>query len=103
MIDRKYSDGTIWPVSIDCDDDPDGNDGGYDSHANYVIPEAMWDCWLGMQEIMTLTPPGHAVPQLPELKAGALNWGEMTELGAFPTRDEFESMLDEQLAAKVAA
>jgi DNA polymerase I-like protein with 3'-5' exonuclease and polymerase domains/5'-3' exonuclease len=75
----------------------------YDEIAVSVPRQSAWDCWLGMQEIMTLTPPGHAVPQLPELKAGALNWGEMTELGAFPTRDEFESMLDEQLAAKVAA
>ena len=75
----------------------------YDEIAVSVPRSAAWDCWLGMQEIMTLTPPGHSVPQLPELKAGALNWGQMVELGAFPSREAFDIMLDEQLAKKAAA
>ena len=75
----------------------------YDEIAVSVPRSAAWDCWLGMQDIMTLTPPGHVVPQLPELKAGALNWGQLVELGAFPTREAFEAMLDEQLAERAAA
>lgn len=39
--ERKFSDPMQWGVSIDLDDEPDGSEGGYDSHGNYVPPEAM--------------------------------------------------------------
>lgn len=75
----------------------------YDEVAVSVPRSAAWDLWLEMQDIMTLTPPGHVVPQLPELKASALNWGTCVELGAFPTEEEFEETMDTQLAKKAAA
>jgi DNA polymerase I-like protein with 3'-5' exonuclease and polymerase domains len=75
----------------------------YDELAVSVPRSAAWDCWMGMQEIMTLVPPGHRVPQLPELKAGACNWGGMIELGPFPTEAEFDEAMDTQLAKRAAA
>jgi DNA polymerase I-like protein with 3'-5' exonuclease and polymerase domains len=75
----------------------------YDEITVSVPRPAAWDLWLGMQDVMTLTPPGHKVPQLPELKASALNWGTCVELGAFPTEDEFNEVMDKQLAERSAA
>ena len=61
MMDRKYSDPTIWDNSIDSDDKPDGSEGGYDRHGNYIIPAAM-------QEIVTLREAlEHACKYVPEL------------------------------------
>lgn len=41
LKEREFSDGSIWDVSIDFDMAADGSEGGYDSHGNYVVPEAM--------------------------------------------------------------
>lgn len=40
-MDRKYSDPNIWDNSIDCDDAPDGSDGGYTKNGYYILPPAM--------------------------------------------------------------
>lgn len=39
--ERKFSNGEIWDVSVDWDDPSDGSEGGYDSHGNFVVPQAM--------------------------------------------------------------
>jgi len=75
----------------------------YDEVAISVPRAAAWDCWLQMQEIMTLTPPGHIVSQLPELKASATDWGSCVELGANPTEDQFNAVMDTQLLKRSAA
>ena len=75
----------------------------YDELAISVPRSAAWHCWMELQDIMTLTPPGHVVPQLPELKASALNWGSVIEMGPYPSKDEIYAMLDEQLAKRQAA
>ena len=41
QVDRKYSTPEIYDNSIDYDDEPDGSDGGYDRHGNFIIPSAM--------------------------------------------------------------
>jgi DNA polymerase I-like protein with 3'-5' exonuclease and polymerase domains/5'-3' exonuclease len=75
----------------------------YDEVAVSVPRAAAWGMWLEMQSIMTITPPGHVISQLPELKAGAHNWGNLEELGAFPTEDAFNEMLDKQISKRAAA
>jgi hypothetical protein len=40
-VDRKYSNGSDWDNSIDYDDEPDGSEGGYDRHGNFIIANAM--------------------------------------------------------------
>jgi DNA polymerase I-like protein with 3'-5' exonuclease and polymerase domains/5'-3' exonuclease len=75
----------------------------YDELAISVPRAAAWDCWLQMQAIMTLTPPGHIVSQLPELKASATDWGSCVELGAHPTEDQFNAVMDTQLLKRSAA
>ena len=40
-MDRKFSDGTVWDNSIDYDDAPDGSEGGYTKHGNYICAPAM--------------------------------------------------------------
>jgi DNA polymerase-1 len=75
----------------------------YDEVCVSVPRETAWDCWLQMKEIMAVTPPGNAVPQLPELKASALNWGECSELGAEPTEGQLDELFDQQLAQRNAA
>jgi len=75
----------------------------YDELAFSVPRAAAWEAWLALKDAMSLTPPGHAVPQLPELKASALNWGTCVELGAEPTREELEAVFDKQLAERRAA
>ena len=39
--ERKFSTPFEWRNSIDWDDAPDGSEGGYDRHGNFIIPEAM--------------------------------------------------------------
>jgi hypothetical protein len=39
--DRKFSNGTDWDNSIDCDDASDGSDGGYDRHGSPINANAM--------------------------------------------------------------
>lgn len=74
----------------------------YDEVAISVPYSAAWDAWLMMQECMQVTPPGHVVPQLPELKLAALNWGDLVELGAEPSRDSVYDVLDRQLSERAA-
>jgi len=75
----------------------------YDEVAISVPRAAAWDAWCMMKEVMTVTPPGHVVSQLPELKASALNWGTCIELGADPTEQEVNDMFDKQLEERAAA
>lgn len=42
-IDRKFSNGSDWDNSIDCDDASDGSVGGYDRHGNFIIANAMME------------------------------------------------------------
>ena len=69
-MDRKYSDPTIWDNSIDSDDKPDGSEGGYDRHGNYIISAAM-------QEIVALR------KRIAELKAQLVEARELL-LGTIP-------------------
>jgi len=75
----------------------------YDELAFSVPRAAAWEAWLALKEAMSITPPGHAVSQLPELKASALNWGTCVELGAEPSEDQMNELFDKQLAEKRAA
>jgi DNA polymerase I-like protein with 3'-5' exonuclease and polymerase domains/5'-3' exonuclease len=75
----------------------------YDELAFSVPRAAAWESWLAMKDAMSINPPGHAVPQLPELKASALNWGTCVELGAEPTEDELNEVFDRQLSERRAA
>ena len=75
----------------------------HDEVALSVPRAAAWEAWLEMKEIMSITPPGHPVPQMPELKCSALNWGTCIELGATPTEELFNETLDKQLAERSAA
>ena len=75
----------------------------YDEIAASVPLPAAWEWWCRMKDLMSITPPGHAVPQLPELKASALNWGTCIELGADPTEDEFMEAMNKQLRGEEAA
>jgi hypothetical protein len=40
---RRFSDPAKYDISIDWDDDPDGSDGGYDGHGNFIAPPAMME------------------------------------------------------------
>ncbi len=51
MIDRKYSDGAVWSNRIDCNDAPDGSEGGYDAHGNYITPNAMKEIVQGRRSL----------------------------------------------------
>lgn len=75
----------------------------YDEVAVSVPRSAAWDLWCEMKEIMTITPPGHAIPQMPELKCSALNWGTCKELGAEPTQADMDLVFDVQLAERAVA
>jgi hypothetical protein len=54
LKEREFSDGTIWDVSIDFDMAADGSEGGYDSHGNYVVPEAMMELVMLRDTVATL-------------------------------------------------
>lgn len=55
-----------------------------------------------LSEIMTVTPPGHAIPMKPEVDLGP-TWGTMTSLGAYPSVDRIEEELDKIRTKKRAA
>ncbi len=46
-----------------------------------------------VQDIMNVTPPGHAIPMLAEVKIGK-NWGEMIELGDRPSERKIVSCIE---------
>lgn len=39
--ERRFSNGTDWENSVDCDDASDGSDGGYDRHCRPINSNAM--------------------------------------------------------------
>lgn len=53
--ERKFSDPHQWAVSINWDDEPDGSNGGYDSHGNYVVPEAMMELVMLRETVYNLS------------------------------------------------
>ena len=54
----------------------------YDEFTASVPRDAAVDYSMELAEIMRVTPPGHAVPMVPELSIGKDNWRDMQELGA---------------------
>lgn len=46
-----------------------------------------------MQDIMNLTPPGHAIPMMGEVSIG-LNWGDQVELGDRPAEKKLTDLFD---------
>jgi hypothetical protein len=48
---------------------------------------------------MSITPPGHKVPMVPEVSIG-FNWGNQIELGASPDEDAILSGVEKLYKAK---
>ena len=65
----------------------------YDEITASVPISAAQDYIAEITEIMTVTPPGHRVPMLPEIDVGP-TWGQLIELGAHPSTDKIEEALD---------
>jgi DNA polymerase-1 len=74
----------------------------YDELTASVPASAAAEYIQRLSEIMTVTPPGHPIPMKPETSLG-LNWGNLVELGAYPSSDAIEEAIDKLLVAKRAA
>lgn len=67
----------------------------YDEVVSFVHKDDVLAYWKVMKRLMTeATPPGHDVPQVPELSIGG-NWGNTKELGSNPTEDKILSIVEE--------
>ena len=60
----------------------------YDEIVSFVHKDDVLEYWKVLQRLMTeATPPGHVVPQVPELSIGG-NWGNTVELGNNPSDED---------------
>lgn len=56
----------------------------YDELVYHVHKDALIDFSMELMECMRVTPPGHAVPMVPELSLGFRNWHDLVGLGDNP-------------------
>ena len=59
----------------------------YDELACFVPVSSVWAFIQELIPFMSLTPPGHQVPMVPEFSIG-MNWGNVVELGADPSHQD---------------
>ena len=64
----------------------------YDEIAASVPAKNAFEFCERLQDTMNITPPGHAIPMLAEVKIGK-NWGEMHELGDRPSEATIAALL----------
>ena len=65
----------------------------YDELAASVPAKNAYEYCERLQDIMNITPPGHAIPMLAEVKIGK-NWHEMHELGDRPSERTIVDLID---------
>lgn len=69
----------------------------YDEVVSFVHKDDVLKYWHVMKRLMTeATPPGHVIPQVPELSIGG-NWGNCVELGSNPKDDDVLRIVGECL------
>ena len=71
----------------------------YDEKATITPVKHLVDYVTNTCRIMSITPPGHKVPMVPEVSIG-FNWGNQIELGASPDEDAILSGVEKLYKAK---
>ncbi len=65
----------------------------YDELVYHVHRDAAADFSMELMECMRVTPPGHAVPMVPELSIGLANWHDLIGLGGTPTVEQINKAI----------
>lgn len=67
----------------------------YDEIASRVPVSKVYEYVTRLSNCMAITPPGHQVPMVPEVSIGVHNWGYQKELGAFPSEESINKLLED--------
>lgn len=67
----------------------------YDEITSSVHIRHVFEYCQRLQDIMNLTPPGHAIPMMAEVSVSSSSWGEMIELGDRPSERKILAAIEQ--------